>query len=107
MYVYYESFMYKSNTSTMLSKSIYVHEVTCHENGNERLFNKLCRLYGSKNVSSNARRGFNKIYVRFLARKIVVKYLNQKPYHNPEFAYSYVDNNILGYRKEKNNVPKS
>lgn len=27
MYVYYESFMYKSNTSTMLSKSIYVHEV--------------------------------------------------------------------------------
>lgn len=92
-YVFYESFYFPSNTSTMRTRTWIVNKVTCWTNPQASLVAKMQREHGTKYASVN--KHSNKLYVRERVRRATVKYKNQTRFHNPEFVYSFTENRGL------------
>lgn len=92
MYVYYERFFYRNQ-----GMSIYVHQVTVHENCSQKMFDKLRKENVWKDISGKVG---GKVYVRVLARRIRLRKFTTFR-HQMKIHHIRVDNYLLNYSMEK------
>ncbi|QHJ79857.1 MAG: hypothetical protein [Caudoviricetes sp.] len=101
MYVYYERWFFPDKQGR--GKSIYVHQITVHENCTQSLFDKLRKTPWKHKVSGKVG---GKVYVRVLARRI--RFSHYVTYRRKELVHNArVDNFLLNYSIEKDYAMES
>lgn len=92
-YVFYESFMYGSNTALYKNRCIIVNRVTVYTHPQKSLIALMLKRHLPKYASYNPRS--DKLYIRERVRKANVRYVNRERFGDPEFQSGYSINHIL------------
>lgn len=94
MYVFYESYRYKSTSTTSRTKTIITQMITVWENPRQSFVALMQKKYGTKHCTYE--KGSRKLYLRQRARKTAVYWWRDKRGREPdELIYFYVENYIL------------